>query len=74
MNIRTVGYVIMRTFAFGIGAVFPFVSILWKIIILILFLIFRVIDIERDRKLTGVTSMFFLGMILAYLFRLIWQS
>jgi hypothetical protein len=63
----------MRTLAFGIGIAFPFVSILWKTIILILFFIFRVIDIERNRMLISVTSLFFLGMISAYLFRLIWN-
>ncbi|GFR39003.1 hypothetical protein PRECH8_22990 [Insulibacter thermoxylanivorax] len=73
MNVKFVSFIIMRLLSLGIGIVFPFVSIVWKTTILILFFIFRVIDIERDRKLFGVTSMFFLGMILAYLYRLIWN-
>jgi hypothetical protein len=69
-KMKSASFIVMRTIAFGIGLTFPFVSALWKIVILILFFIFRLIDIERERKPIGVTSLFFFGMLLAYVYRL----
>lgn len=63
-------YISIRALAFGIGAAFPFVSVLWKIIILMVFLFFRVIDIERDGMIFSVTSLFFIGMIIAFTYKL----
>jgi len=69
-KIKSASFIVMRTIAFGIGLTFPFVSAIWKTVILILFFIFRLIDIERERKPIGVTSLFFFGMLLAYVYRL----
>jgi hypothetical protein len=64
-------FVTMRLLALGAGIAFPFAALLWKIIILIVFFAFRVADIEREKKLFGVTSMFFIGMIIGFTCRLI---
>jgi hypothetical protein len=72
VKIKSASYVFMRTVAFGFGITFPFVSLLWKIIILILVFMLRIADIDRDRNLIGVPSLFFLGMILSYLYKLIY--
>lgn len=69
---KTAFHILIRALSLAIGAAFPFTSALWKIMILIAFFGLRVIDVEREKKLFGVTSLFFIGMVIGYTCRLIW--
>lgn len=69
---KSASYVFIRTLTFGMGLTFPFISSLWKIVVLVAFLVFRVVDIEGEKKITGVTSLFFIGMIIAFTYKLFW--
>jgi len=65
---KSISEMIMGVIAFGLGCTFPWVPMLWKIVILMLFVAFRVNDIEKDKKWFGATSWFFIGMIISYIF------
>lgn len=69
-GVKSAGYIGMRVLAFGIGLSFPFVSVLWKVIFLILSFLFRVIDIEKEKKMWGATPLFFFGMIIGFTYKL----
>lgn len=73
MNTKTMSYFSLRALALVIGLVFPFVTALWKIIILIAFLLFRVIDIEKEKAIFGATPLFFIGMLIAFTYKLLWS-
>lgn len=73
MNTKTMSYFSLRALALVIGLVFPFVTALWKIIILIAFLLFRVIDIEKEKAIFGATPLFFIGMMIAFTYKLLWS-
>lgn len=70
MHMKSVVNVGLRAIALILGIVFPSVTSIWKIIILVTFIAFRVMDIENDKKLMGVTSLFFIGMIASFTFKL----
>lgn len=68
---REVGLAGLRALAFGMGLAFPFVPVAWKIVILILSLILRIVDSDNDGKLVGATPLFFIGMIAAFSYKLL---
>lgn len=61
---------VVRILSLAIGISFPFVHTPWKLVILVVFFVFRVIDIDKENKLLGATSLFFIGMILGFISRL----
>lgn len=62
---------LLRLISLVMGILFPFVITIWKIVIIVLSFTFRVIDDDQEKKLIGVTSLFFIGMIVGFLLKLL---
>lgn len=61
---------LVRILGLPMGIIFPFVGAVWKVVILVVAFILRAIEADHVKHLRGVYSLFLIGMIIAYVYKL----
>lgn len=71
MQTKRIGFGILRAASLVFGLVFPFVAVGWKVILLCASFMSRMMDSDNEHRWLGAASLFFIGMLLSYIFKLV---